>query len=90
MLSQRAVAGAVLGSILSLLLVLSAIYCIWFRRRSHRRVDYHIQRLTGPFEWEDYTSPEESYSLVEPLNSGSMQVKGIAEVRGGKERQIEF
>lgn len=90
MLSQRAVAGVVLWSILSLFLVLSAIYGIWFRRRSHRRGDYHIRPLNGAFEWEDFASPEESYSLVEPLNSGSMQVKGIAEVGGGKERQVEF
>jgi hypothetical protein len=99
MLSPGAIAGIVIGSIIGLMIVIWLSYRIWYRRtRQQNTYAPGVENLYYPpysptlshpaaelQEWE----PQQyvpSHPPDEPVNHGSMQVKGIAEVRGGRER----
>jgi hypothetical protein len=88
MLSSGAIVGIVIGSIVGLIVIALLLYRICFRR--HRK-----QATSGPgvYTFSPYThvyGPVESDSASaglehELVDFGSMQVKGIREVRGERE-----
>jgi hypothetical protein len=101
MLSPGAIAGIVIGSIIGLILLSLPLCCICYRRRLRHSHAVGAappwptlaQPQTELEEWasQPYPAPQQqsggSYDpSVEPVNFGSMQVKGIADVREGRER----
>lgn len=101
MLSPGAIAGIVIGSIVGLILLSLPLYCAcYLRRRGHPQEvgaappwPTLAQPQSELEEWASqlYGSPQQqtggSYDpSAEPVDFGSMQVKGIADVREERER----